>query len=93
MWSSVIDVGHSQIWRSASLPLKLHMLFGCCLPRLCLSLLLRLSLQVHLYGTSLGGFLCQLYAAYRPRRVRSLVLSNTFLDTKNYHEELSWSSL
>ncbi|GAQ85524.1 hypothetical protein KFL_002390160 [Klebsormidium nitens] len=49
--------------------------------------------QVHLYGTSLGGFLCQLYAAYRPRRVRSLVLSNTFLDTKNYHEELSWSSL
>lgn len=38
----------------------------------------------HLYGTSLGGFLALLFAQHRPRRVKSLVLSNAFLDTKYF---------
>ncbi|KAJ7537422.1 hypothetical protein O6H91_11G005300 [Diphasiastrum complanatum] len=49
--------------------------------------------HVHLYGTSLGGFLGQLFAQYRPRRVKSLMLSNTFLDTRCFAAAMSWSSL
>ncbi|MCO5559137.1 hypothetical protein L7F22_012729 [Adiantum nelumboides] len=49
--------------------------------------------HVHIYGTSLGGFLAQLFAHYRPRRVQSLVLSNTFLDTREFAAATTWSSL
>ncbi|CAI5516821.1 unnamed protein product, partial [Closterium sp. Naga37s-1] len=50
--------------------------------------------QVHLYGTSLGGFLFQLYAQQRPRRVLSLVLSNSFFDTHFFNVAFgSWSSM
>jgi len=49
--------------------------------------------HVHLYGTELGGFLAQLFAQYRPRRVKSLVLSNTFFDTSYFAEKTRWSSL
>eukprot|EP00252_Welwitschia_mirabilis_P012793 TRINITY_DN28300_c0_g1_i1.p1 TRINITY_DN28300_c0_g1~~TRINITY_DN28300_c0_g1_i1.p1 ORF type:complete len:388 (-),score=55.37 TRINITY_DN28300_c0_g1_i1:153-1316(-) len=49
--------------------------------------------HVHLYGTELGGFLAQLFAQYRPRRVKSLVLSNTFLDTQYFAENTPWSTL
>ena len=49
--------------------------------------------QVHLYGTSLGGFLSQLFAQHRPRRVKSLVLSNTFLDTHKFSAAMPWSSV
>ncbi|GJP60139.1 hypothetical protein CLOP_g17274 [Closterium sp. NIES-67] len=50
--------------------------------------------QVHLYGTSLGGFLFQLYAYHRPRRVLSLVLSNAFFDTHFFNVAFgSWSSM
>lgn len=49
--------------------------------------------HVHIYGTSLGGFLAQLFAHYRPRRVKSLVLSNTFLDTREFAAATTWSSL
>ncbi|KAG6552681.1 hypothetical protein Mapa_005628 [Marchantia paleacea] len=48
--------------------------------------------HVHLYGTSLGGFLAQLFAQYRVRRVKSLLLSNTFLDTRAFHDGITWSS-
>ncbi|KAL3687904.1 hypothetical protein R1sor_014213 [Riccia sorocarpa] len=48
--------------------------------------------HVHLYGTSLGGFLAQLFAQYRVRRVKSLLLSNTFLDTRAFHEGIKWAS-
>eukprot|EP00850_Spirogloea_muscicola_P007247 SM000036S13291 [mRNA] locus=s36:405505:407397:+ [translate_table: standard] len=48
---------------------------------------------VHVYGTALGGFLAQLYAAHRPRRVKSLLLSNTFLDTARFAAAFRWSSL
>lgn len=49
--------------------------------------------HVHLYGTSLGGFLAQLFTQYCPRRVKSLVLSNTFLETRPFADEMPWSSL
>ncbi|KAH7664690.1 Maspardin protein [Dioscorea alata] len=49
--------------------------------------------HVHLYGTSLGGFLSQLFAQHRPRRVKSLVLSNTFLDTHKFSAAMPWSSV
>lgn len=49
--------------------------------------------HVHLYGTSLGGFLAQLFTQYRPRRVKSLVLSNTFLETRPFADAMPWSSL
>ncbi|KAM0935069.1 putative alpha/beta hydrolase-1, maspardin [Dioscorea sansibarensis] len=46
---------------------------------------------VHLYGTSLGGFLAQLFAQHRPRRVKSLVLSNTFLETHKFSAAMPWA--
>lgn len=49
--------------------------------------------HVHIYGTSLGGFLAQLFAHYRPRRVKSLVLSNTFVDTREFAAAMTWASL
>ncbi|KAG9445418.1 hypothetical protein H6P81_016758 [Aristolochia fimbriata] len=49
--------------------------------------------HVHLYGTSLGGFLAQLFAQHRPRRVRSLVLSNSFLDTQTFAAAMPWSPI
>ncbi|CAH9119953.1 unnamed protein product [Cuscuta europaea] len=50
-----------------------------------------LSTKIHLYGTALGGFLAQLFAQHRPRRVRSLLLSNTFLDTNSFSAAMPWA--
>ncbi|WVZ57993.1 hypothetical protein U9M48_008314 [Paspalum notatum var. saurae] len=47
--------------------------------------------HVHIYGTSLGGFLAQIFAQHRPRRVKSLVLSNTFLETHKFSAAMPWS--
>lgn len=47
--------------------------------------------HVHIYGTSLGGFLAQIFAEHRPRRVKSLVLSNTFLETHKFAAAMPWS--
>ncbi|XP_038679780.1 maspardin-like isoform X1 [Tripterygium wilfordii] len=47
--------------------------------------------HIHLYGTSLGGFLAQLFAQHRPRRVKSLILSNTFLDTRSFAAAMPWA--
>ncbi|ESW27578.1 hypothetical protein PHAVU_003G214500 [Phaseolus vulgaris] len=49
--------------------------------------------HIHLYGTSLGGFLAQLFAQHRPRRVRSLVLSNTFLETRSFSAAIPWAPI
>lgn len=49
--------------------------------------------HVHLYGTSLGGFLAQLFAQHRPRRVRSLVLSNTYLETSSFAAAMPWAPI
>jgi len=40
--------------------------------------------KVHLFGTSLGGYLAQCYAQFRPARVESLILNNAFCDTQYY---------
>ncbi|KAL6573152.1 hypothetical protein OROMI_012768 [Orobanche minor] len=47
--------------------------------------------HIHLYGTSLGGFLALLFAQHRPGRVKSLVLSNAFLDTKYFSAAMPWA--
>ncbi|XP_043698456.1 maspardin isoform X3 [Telopea speciosissima] len=47
--------------------------------------------HVHLYGTSLGGFLAQLFAQHRPRRVKSLILSNSFLETRSFAAAMPWA--
>lgn len=49
--------------------------------------------HIHLFGTSLGGFLVQLFAQHRPRRVRSLILSNTFLDTQSFSAAMPWAPI
>ncbi|CAL0312930.1 unnamed protein product [Lupinus luteus] len=49
--------------------------------------------HIHLYGTSLGGFLAQLFAHKRPRRVRSLILSNSFLDTRSFSAAMPWAPI
>lgn len=49
--------------------------------------------HIHLYGTSLGGFLAQLFAQHRPRRVRSLILSNTFLETQSFSAAMPWAPM
>ncbi|BFG31496.1 hypothetical protein CerSpe_177700 [Prunus speciosa] len=49
--------------------------------------------HIHIYGTSLGGFLAQLFAQHRPRRVRSLILSNTFLDTRSFSAAMPWAPI
>ncbi|XP_011033900.1 PREDICTED: maspardin-like isoform X2 [Populus euphratica] len=53
--------------------------------------IMSLSMKIHLYGTSLGGFLAQLFAQHRPRRVRSLILSNTFLKTCSFASAMPWA--
>ncbi|KAG6685270.1 hypothetical protein I3842_12G103500 [Carya illinoinensis] len=53
--------------------------------------IMSLSMKIHLYGTSLGGFLAQLFAQHRPRRVRSLILSNSFLDTRSFSASMPWA--
>ncbi|XP_023534159.1 maspardin-like [Cucurbita pepo subsp. pepo] len=47
--------------------------------------------HIHIYGTSLGGFLAQLFAQHRPRRVKSLILSNSFIETKNFSAAMPWA--
>ncbi|KAK8703286.1 hypothetical protein V6N13_021608 [Hibiscus sabdariffa] len=49
--------------------------------------------HIHLYGTSLGGFLAQLFAQHRPRRVKSLILSNTFLETRTFAASMPWAPI
>ncbi|KAJ7952453.1 Maspardin [Quillaja saponaria] len=49
--------------------------------------------HIHLYGTSLGGFLAQLFAQHRPRRVRSLILSNSFLETSSFSAAMPWAPI
>jgi len=42
--------------------------------------------KAHLFGVGLGGYLIQLYTSWRPKRVLSLVLCNTFCDTSYYKD-------
>ncbi|XP_012471928.1 uncharacterized protein LOC105789199 [Gossypium raimondii] len=49
--------------------------------------------HIHLYGTSLGGLLAQLFAQHRPRRVKSLILSNAFLETSSFSAAMRWAPI
>ena len=49
---------------------------------------LKLYKTVHIYGCGLGGFIAQLFAARFPRRVESLILSNSFCDTSYYYNSI-----
>jgi maspardin len=40
--------------------------------------------KIHLLGTTIGGYMAQCYLQYRPSRVLSLVLCNTFCDTQAF---------
>jgi len=40
--------------------------------------------KVHLFGTALGGYLGQCYIQYKPHRVLSIILCNSFCDTQYY---------
>eukprot|EP00761_Pharyngomonas_kirbyi_P006955 gb/GECH01006964.1/.p1 GENE.gb/GECH01006964.1/~~gb/GECH01006964.1/.p1 ORF type:complete len:400 (+),score=101.41 gb/GECH01006964.1/:1-1200(+) len=42
--------------------------------------------KVHICGVSLGGFLAQCFAAQRPNRILSLILSNTFCDNQPFSD-------
>jgi len=42
--------------------------------------------KVHLFGTSLGGYLAQCFVVYKPQRVLSLILCNTYADTQHYKD-------
>eukprot|EP01112_Ceratiomyxa_fruticulosa_P019450 TRINITY_DN6364_c0_g1_i1.p1 TRINITY_DN6364_c0_g1~~TRINITY_DN6364_c0_g1_i1.p1 ORF type:complete len:360 (+),score=74.21 TRINITY_DN6364_c0_g1_i1:199-1278(+) len=42
--------------------------------------------KAHFFGTSLGGFLAQSYAKYRPSRVASMILNGAFCDTQFFHD-------
>jgi len=42
--------------------------------------------KVHLFGTSLGGYLGQCFVMHKPERVLSLVLCNTYADTQYYKD-------
>jgi len=42
--------------------------------------------KIHLFGTSIGGYLAQCFIQQRPQRVQSLILCNSFSDTSYYKE-------
>ncbi|KAF2074287.1 hypothetical protein CYY_004420 [Polysphondylium violaceum] len=49
--------------------------------------------KVHLFGSSLGGYLAQCYYQQKPSRVLSMILNNTFSDTQYYHDNSSCSAM
>eukprot|EP01120_Amphizonella_sp_Union-15-10_P012515 TRINITY_DN5578_c0_g1_i1.p1 TRINITY_DN5578_c0_g1~~TRINITY_DN5578_c0_g1_i1.p1 ORF type:complete len:314 (+),score=69.93 TRINITY_DN5578_c0_g1_i1:69-1010(+) len=49
--------------------------------------------KVHLFGTSLGGYLAQCFIQFRPNRVVSLVLCNSFSDTQFYVDNAPCSNM
>jgi hypothetical protein len=50
-------------------------------------------IQVHLLGTTLGGYLAQCYIQYRPHRVLSLILSNSFCDITHFVDNAMFQGL
>jgi pimeloyl-ACP methyl ester carboxylesterase len=42
--------------------------------------------KIHLFGTSLGGYLCLHYVSQHPEKVLSLVLCNAFCDTEPFYQ-------
>ncbi|KAM9970002.1 hypothetical protein ACTFIR_001840 [Dictyostelium discoideum] len=54
---------------------------------------LELDKPVHLFGSSLGGYLAQCFHQSKPSRVLSLILNNTFSDTQYFYDNSIGSSL
>ena len=50
------------------------------------TIIITLTLQVHIFGAALGGYLAQKFAeaTFRSPRVASLILCNTFSDTSGF---------
>lgn len=48
--------------------------------------------RLHLYGAGLGGFLAMHYAARKPDRIASLVLTHSFLSTENLKLRIPYSA-
>lgn len=44
--------------------------------------------RAHIFGADLGGYLAQHFAAARPARVRSLMLSNSYIDTDYFADSM-----
>eukprot|EP00160_Parvularia_atlantis_P005258 Unigene14497_Nuclearia_a/m.43685 Unigene14497_Nuclearia_a/g.43685 ORF Unigene14497_Nuclearia_a/g.43685 Unigene14497_Nuclearia_a/m.43685 type:complete len:298 (-) Unigene14497_Nuclearia_a:144-1037(-) len=49
--------------------------------------------KVHLFGTALGGFLAQVYAQQRTKRIESLILCNTFINTDAFRQNAPYMGL
>jgi len=49
--------------------------------------------KFHLFGTALGGYLAQCYCKYRPTRILSLILCNSYCDTQHYADMFPLSGL
>lgn len=49
--------------------------------------------KVHLFGSSLGGYLAQCFYQQKPSRVLSMILNNTFSDTQYYSDNSSCSAM
>lgn len=47
--------------------------------------------RAHFYGAGVGGFLALHYAARRPERVASLILTHSFLSTDNFSRSVPYS--
>lgn len=46
--------------------------------------------SAHMLGSGLGGFLVQILCALRPRRIISMVLCNSFLETRHFRESATF---
>eukprot|EP00466_Bigelowiella_natans_P012640 jgi/Bigna1/128353/aug1.6_g3061 len=49
--------------------------------------------KCHLLGVSLGGFMALHFAGRYPDRVQSLILCNSFVDTRPFHQPSAWSTM
>jgi len=49
--------------------------------------------KIHLFGASLGGYLTQLYVHYKPSRILSLILCNTYCDNQYYVNNCPFAGL
>lgn len=49
--------------------------------------------KCHMLGEGLGGYIAQCYAQFRPAKVASLVLCNTYSDMQHWVDSSPWSSL
>ncbi|GAB5372067.1 hypothetical protein AAMO2058_001634000 [Amorphochlora amoebiformis] len=49
--------------------------------------------KCHIFGVSLGGYMALHFAGRYPERVSSLILCNSFVDTKPFHQSPTWTTM